>query len=107
MRQSGVKTASANPNNEQNQLKQELIEHYKNNKARAEQLIKTVEANGEAATSSPIQRLHYEAAVVAIRGYQPLPTTTNSTNVPSVPQEVNRETELNRLKQAGWVPLVH
>jgi len=109
MRATGTKTNNS-PNSESSQLKNELIEHYKLNKAKAEQLIKSVEVNDEQATHSPTHRLHYEAAVIAIRGYQQPNTTVPPnkigapTDVFGAPKVASRESELLNLKKAGWVP---
>jgi len=110
MRQSATKTVSNNPNSETSQLKNELIEHYKHNKVKAEQLIKVVEASGQQTTHSPTHRLHYEAAVIAIRGYQQ-PTTLPPnkigppTDVFGTPKMATKEDTLKGLYAAGWKPL--
>ena len=109
MRATGIK-ANSNPNSETSQLKNELIEHYRFNKSKAEQLIKSVEVNGEQATHSPMHRLHYEAAVIAIRGYQQ-PTTLPPnkigppTDVFGAPKMATKEDTLKGLYAAGWKPL--
>ena len=115
MKKTGAAVAASNPNSEFNHLKQELIEHYKINKAKAEQLIKTVEANGEPTTHSPTHKMHYEAAVIAIRGYQQ-PTNLPQANKIGAPTDVfgaagkaptlsNKEDTLKSLYAAGWKPL--
>jgi hypothetical protein len=112
MKQSGVKAAAVNPKSEFNQIQRELIEHYKVNKSKAEVLIKNVEASGTPITSSPTHKMHYEAAVIAIRGYGPLNNTVPPNKV-DAPTDVfgrhvpngNRENELENLTRAGWKPL--
>lgn len=109
MRATGTSTGS-NPNSEANQLKTELIEHYKFNKTKAEQLIKVVEASGDPQTTSPTHRIHYEAAVIAVRGYQPVSTVPPNkigapTDIFGASKLANKESELINLQRAGWMPL--
>jgi len=111
MRNSGAKAAASNPKSDFNQLQRELIEHYKVNKAKAETLIKNVEASGTPITSSPTHKMHYEAAVIAIRGYGS-PNSTLPTSKVNAPTDMfgkhvpvsNRENELSNLEKAGWKP---
>jgi len=113
MRQTGIKAAATNPNSETEQLKRELIEHYKTNKLKAEQLIKTVEASGEPVTNSPMHKLHYEAAVIAIKGNTATPIVpinkinapTGMFGAPSALKEVTKEDTLRSLYAAGWKPI--
>ena len=112
MRTTGAKVAGSNPASEFNQLKLELIEHYKFNKARAEQLIKVVEASGEPQTTSPTHKLHYEAAVIAIRGpaaatpLMPVSKIGAPTDIFGAPSRLsNREAEICKLQAAGWTAL--
>ena len=98
MRRQGTMRASVNPNSEMSMLKQELIQHYKSNSAKAWALINGVEGNAYSNISAE-QRLHYEAAVIAMRGY----TTPAPIQPPtSVPSQIN---ELQMLKSAGWEEL--
>jgi hypothetical protein len=96
MRKQGQMRASANPNSEMSMLKQELIEHYKTNTVKAWALINGIESNSFSNISAE-QRLHYDAAVIAVRGY------SNANNEPkssfNPPVQVN---ELDILKQSGW-----
>ena len=111
MRATGAKAAGSNPTSEFSQLKLELIEHYKFNRTKAEQLIKVVEASGEPQTTSPTHRIHYEAAVIAIRGNAATPLMPVSkigapTDIFGAPSHMsNREAELNKLRTAGWSAL--
>ena len=98
MRVSGNKAADANPGSEMSQLKRELIEHYKGNPMRAWALVNGIEA-GNYANVSAEQRIHYEAAVIAVRGYNAQPIQKTSTS----PQP--QEDELKKLERAGWKPL--
>jgi len=115
MRQTGARVAAANPNSDTSGLQRELIEHYKINKAKAEQLIKNVEASGTPVTSSPVHKMHYEAAVIAIRGYN-TPTNLPQPNKVGTPTDVfgaagkapmlaSKEDTLKNLYAAGWKPL--
>jgi len=115
MKSTGAKAAATNPKSEFNQMQRELIEHYKVNKSKAEVLIKNVEASGTPVTSSPTHKMHYEAAVIAIRGYN----TPNSTVLPDkvgaptdmfgaagkAPMLASKEDTLKNLYAAGWKPL--
>jgi len=101
MRKTGEKAAQTNPNSEFNQLKLELIEHYKTNKAKAEQLIKSVEVDGQS-TQSAMHNLHYQAAVIAVRGHS-MPEA-KPTNMFGPPID-NQLSEMEKLKRAGWAPL--
>jgi hypothetical protein len=110
MRATGAKAAGSNPTSEFSQLKLELIEHYKFNKTKAEQLIKVVEASGDPQTTSPTHRIHYEAAVIAVRDYQPVSTVPPNkigapTDIFGAPKLANKESELINLQRAGWMPL--
>jgi len=113
LKKAGAKAAENNPNSDYSLLRQELVEHYKNNKTKAENLIKMVEANPDG-TKTHEQKLHYEAAVIAIRGYQALPAqSTVPTNKIGAPTNMfgapaatrDKSSELENLKRAGWVPL--
>ena len=99
MRKSSALRVNTNPNSEMSMLKQELIEHYKTNPLKAWALINGVEG-GNMENISEGQRLHYDAAVIAVRGY------TNNTPIskPAFDQP-NKENELDKLKRAGWQPL--
>lgn len=97
MRKQGQMRATVNPNSEMSMLKQELIEHYKHNKAKAQALIDGIE-NNNFVNVSPEQRMHYDAAVIAVRGYN---SVIPQPSLP-VPRQVN---ELDTLKKAGWEEL--
>lgn len=98
MRRQGTMRASVNPNSEMSMLKQELVQHYKGNPTKAWALINGIEGNAYASVS-PEQKMHYDAAVIAMRGYN---TPTAQPAVPSVPSQIN---ELQMLKNAGWEEL--
>lgn len=99
MRKAGAMMANTNPNSEMSMLKNELIEHYKTNSLKAWALINGIES-GSMANISEGQRMHYDAAVIAVRGYNnKQPINTAQFNQPT---QIN---ELNKLKQAGWKPL--
>lgn len=111
MRSSGAKAAATNPKSDFNQLQRELIEHYKVNKTKAEALIKNVEASGTPVTGSPTHKMHYEAAVIAVRGYgspnSTLPTSKVNTPTDMFGKHVpvsSRENEISNLEKAGWKP---
>jgi hypothetical protein len=91
---------SANVKGEFNMMRQMLVEYYTTNKDKAEQLIKLMEQDNSF-TKTQTQNMHYQAAVIAVRGY-PQPTTNTSTNTYTPPTQEN---ELDKLKRAGWVPL--
>ncbi len=99
MRRQGATRASVNPNSEMSMLKMELIEHYKRNPERANALISGIESNSFANISAE-QRMHYDAAVIAIRGYNNV--IKEPTTLFNPPDQVN---ELEKLKQSGWEPL--
>ena len=99
MRRQGTMRASVNPNSEMSMLKQELIQHYKGNPPKAWALINGIEGNAYTNVSAE-QRMHYDAAVIAMRGYN-TPNTTQTTT-PNVPSQIN---ELQMLKSAGWEEL--
>jgi hypothetical protein len=102
MRKTGEKAAQTNPNSEFNQLKLELVEHYKTNKIKAEQLIKSVEIDNQS-TQSAMHNLHYQAAVIAVRGYPQVEAIKPSNTFG--PEPTNQVSELERLQQNGWAPL--
>lgn len=95
MKQTGIRSAENNPNSEMSMLKQELITHYKNNQLRAHAMI-----NGVSSTSilSAEQRLHYDAAYIAINGYPKINTT-------NTPKPFEPKSELDKLKEVGWQEL--
>lgn len=101
MRKSSALRVNTNPNSEMSMLKQELVGHYKSNPDKAWALINGMES-GDMTNISEGQRLHYDAAVIAVRGY------TNNT-VPSAAMSTftqpNQQSELDKLKRAGWQPL--
>jgi len=97
MRQQGSQAAAVNPNSDTNQLQRELIEHYKNNKAKAQAILN---GNPQKIFGSDVQRMHYQAADIAINGY-PKPSINNS----SIPSIANKESEMSKLNKAGWKPL--
>lgn len=99
MRKQGAAQASINPNSEMSMLKRELIEHYKGNPLKAWALINGIESNSFANISAE-QRLHYEAAVIAVRGYNNTIAKPKADFTP--PSQVN---ELDTLKKAGWEEL--
>ncbi len=82
MRRQGTMRASVNPNSEMSMLKQELVEHYKGNPHRAWALINGIEA-GDFANVSAEQRLHYDAAVIAVRGHS-VPKAEPKQSMPSL-----------------------
>lgn len=85
-----------NPKSTTSLLKQELIGHYKNYPLKAWALINGIESNSFA-TISEEQRMHYDAAVIAVRGYsKPTPTPSNNFVI------TDKADELERLKRAGW-----
>jgi len=89
--------AGANPNSETSLLNKELIEFYKNNTLKAQSVINSAPAGVYA---SPEHRMHVQAANIAINGYNaPAPV------VMSAPSINNSETELDKLRRAGWKPL--
>jgi hypothetical protein len=102
MQRSGIKMAVANPNSEMSHLSSELIEHYKNNRHIAVKLIDDIEKENTSVTGA--LKLHYDAAVVAVRGRQvynaPLPLSN------PVPKEPTQADELTKLASAGWTPFV-
>ena len=100
MRKQGNRVAEVNPNSEMSQLKRELIEHYKSNQAKAWNLVNGIESNSYS-NVSPEQKMHYEAAVIAVRGYNAQPIQKTAT--PFTPPEQGNE--LEKLKRAGWQPL--
>ena len=99
MRKSSALRVNTNPNSEMSMLKQELIEHYKTNPLKAWALINGVEG-GNMENISEGQRLHYDAAVIAVRGY-----ANNTPTSKSAFDQPNKENELDKLKRAGWQPL--
>ncbi len=99
MRRQGTTRASVNPNSEMSMLKMELIEHYKRNLERANALISGIESNSFANISAE-QRMHYDAAVIAVRGYSAV--NKEPSVLFSPPTQVS---ELEKLKQSGWKPL--
>jgi hypothetical protein len=96
MRRQGTMRTAVNPNREMSMLKQELIEHYKGNPAKAWALINGIESNNFANISNE-QRVHYDAAVIAMRGY---PTQTNEPKSMFTPP--SQASEMDKLRQAGW-----
>lgn len=102
MRKTNALRVNVNPNSEMSMLKQELVEHYKSNPLKAWALINGVES-GDNTNLSEGQRLHYDAAVLAVRGY------TNKDSVNTVNKSVftqpNQESEMDKLKRSGWQPL--
>jgi hypothetical protein len=101
MRRQGTMRASVNPNSEMSMLKQELVEHYKGNPHRAWALINGIET-GDFANISAEQRLHYDAAVIAVRGHS-APKAEPKQSMPFLPP--TQATELEKLKQSGWQEL--
>lgn len=99
MRKQGQMRAAINPNSDNSLLKHELIEHYKANKEKALALIQGIE-KGDYTNITAEQRMHYDAAVIATRGYTNPVKEPNRTFTPA-----NKASELERLKQAGWKPL--
>ena len=100
MRQSGNKTADSNPNSELSQLKRELITHYKSNPIKANELIRAVEG-GTAGTMTANMSMHYNAAVVAVRGYTaPVVPSKSGPDISNTKQN-----DLDKLKAQGWKPL--
>ena len=99
MRKQGQLRVSTNPNSEMSMLKQELVEHYKSNPLKAWALINGIESNNFANISNE-QRVHYDAAVIAMRGY---PAQTNEPKSMLTPP--SQASELDKLKQAGWQEL--
>jgi len=102
MRKSGERVAGTNPDSEMNELKRELIEYYKLNRAKAEELIKSVESNNNN-THSSMHNLHYQSAVIAIKGYPQVEAIKPSNTFG--PEPTNQASELERLQQNGWAPL--
>ena len=101
MRQTVASKGTINPNSETNVLKQELITHYKNNLHKAWSLINGIETGNNNSISAE-QRLHYDAAVIAARGY-----STPASNIKSgVDISNTKQKELNKLKAQGWKPLI-
>jgi len=101
LRKAGEKVTNTNPNSDTSLLKLELIEYYKNNITKAQELVKSIEENNTPMQSTN-HSLHYNAAVIAIRGYS-VPTLTKHSNTPVI---VDTQTELEKLKSQGWVPLI-
>lgn len=99
MRQQNTMRVSANPNSEMSMLKQELIEHYKGNPHKAWALINGIES-GDFAKISNEQRIHYDAAVIAVRGYSTPKVEPKSMFTPP-----SQASELDKLKRAGWQEL--
>lgn len=100
MRQSGIKTAEINPNSEMSQLKRELIEYYKGNKLKAYATINSMITMNNL---SETQRAHYEAACLATG--HPLVSPTAEFNFNPSFKLPDKDTEMNKLSQAGWQPL--
>jgi len=100
MRQNGNKVADNNPNSELSQLKTELVAHYKSNPVKANELIKSVES-GIAGTMTANMSMHYNAAVIAVRGYTP-PAISNRLG-PDISN--TKQNDLDKLKAQGWRPL--
>ena len=66
MRKQGEQAATNNPGNpEQYQLRQDLIEYYRENKQKALEVIK----NGQVGLQSQQHSIHYNCAKIAIEGY--------------------------------------
>jgi len=101
MKQKGNAVTNANPNSEMSLLKRELIEHYKNNPLKAYATINAVSDN---TVMSDGQRAHYEAACIAV-GKNNKPTV--EFNFTPGYRPPSRESELNKLSQAGWKPLIN
>lgn len=99
MRRQGQMRSAVDPNSESSLLKHELIQHYKANKEKALALIQGIE-KGDFNNTSPEQQMHYNAAVIAIKGYANPVATPNKEFNP-----LNKDNELKQLKQAGWKPL--
>ncbi len=101
MRQNSSKVAGGNPNSETDQLKRELIAHYKSNPVKANELIKTVES-GTSGNMTANMSLHYNAAVIAIKGYAP-PVSSGKLG-PDISN--TKQNEVDKLKAQGWKPLI-
>lgn len=102
MRQQGAGVnAKGAGNTETDLLNRELIEYYKQNKTKAQQVIDSVE-KGDGSTQSPQHYTHYTCAVIALRGY-PNKVPTNSVQIDSA--VTNREQELTKLARNGWRPV--
>ena len=97
MRKAGTTRVNSNLNSEMSMLKRELIEHYKSNPLNAWALINSIESN-ISQNISEAQRIHYDAAVIAVRGCSSATKTEPETV--SVPQ--TQISELDKLQQAGW-----
>ena len=100
MRKAGAMRVNSNPNSEMSMLKGELVEHYKSNPLKAWALINDIESNISQNVSEG-QRLHYDAAVIAVRGYSSAIKAEPKASF--VPQ--TQISELDKLQQAGWSPL--
>lgn len=100
MRQAGAKTVAANPNSEINQLKRELIEHYKNNILKAHA---TINSMLNTSNLSETQRAHYEAACIAVN--RPLTVPTTEFNFTPQHKLPSKENDMSKLMQAGWQPI--
>lgn len=101
LRQQGSTRVNSNPQSENSLLKTELAAHYKNNPLKAWALINGIESNNFTNVSAE-QRLHYDAAVLAMRGYSnptPTPSANQSNAIPP------KEKDMNLLKSQGWKPL--
>lgn len=98
MRKQGQARSSINPNSEMSMVKLELIEHYKNNPQIAWSLINDIEKDLSVSLSEG-QRMHYDAAVIAVRGYNTPQINTLSKSIPS------QYNELDILKKSGWQEL--
>jgi len=101
MRKQGQMRVTANPNSEMSMLKQELIEHYKGNPLKAWALINGIENNNFANVSAE-QKLHYDAAVMAVRGYPKIDQVPPKIAVTTL---ITQKEELKQLEQSGWTPL--
>ena len=92
------KSAEANPNSVMSMLYKELIEYYKLNQAKARSILND---NPNKQFHSNEHRMHYQCADIAINGYSKPTTNVNS----SLPVDMNRATEMDKLNRAGWKPL--
>ena len=101
MRQAGARAELANPNSETSRLKKELIEFYKSNPLKAHA---TINAVSDSTIMSDGQRAHYDAACIAV-GKANKPTTEFNFTPGFTPP--SRDSDLNKLSQAGWKPLLN